>query len=91
MAMKIPIPDTQPGVDWKVAYNESVTFQFNRDVDHFQVDHPEFFTPKVQPGPHKAGDTITTNATTRSQKVAFKYHPDTSATLAATHTILIGN
>jgi hypothetical protein len=88
----IPIPDTHPNADWKVAYNEAVTFQFDADVDHFQVDHPEYFTPKVRPGAHKKGDTIQCTATARAQKVAFKYHPDTSsATLAAAHTILIGN
>lgn len=88
----IPIPDTHPNEDWEVAYNEEVTFQFYADVDHFQVDHPEFFTPKVRPGAHKKGDTIQCKATTRTQKVAFKYHPDPSTTpLAEAHTILIGN
>jgi hypothetical protein len=87
----IPIPDTQANTDWQIASTDDVYFQFNKDIDHFEVDHPGHFKPKVPSGRFHQGDKIgpyTPN--TKNKKVAFTYSPD--ATLAAqSHTILIGN
>jgi hypothetical protein len=91
MASKIPIPDTHPNVHWRVPHRDKVTFVFNADVDSFEVEPPDYFDPRVEPGAHKKGDKIRCVATTPNQTVHFKYSPDTSSTLAGAHTILIGN
>jgi hypothetical protein len=91
MAHKIiPIPATQ-ATDSQINSTDDVSFQFNKDIDNFQVDHPEDFKPKVASGHFGQGDTIGPyTPKTKNKKVTVQY--TTAATLAAdSHTILIGN
>ncbi len=94
MAHKIiPIPDTQANTDWQINSTDDVSFRFDKDIDHFEVDHPGHFTPKVASGRFGKGDKIGPyTPKTKNKKVSFTYTPDASATLQAdSHTILIGN
>ncbi len=94
MAHKIiPIPDTQANTNWPINSTDDVSFRFDKDIDHFEIDHPEHFKPKVASGSFGQGDTIGPyTPKTKNKKVFFTYTPDASANLqAASHTILIGN
>jgi hypothetical protein len=88
----IPIPDSHPNDKWDV-YSEGVIFTFLMNVDHFQVDHPEYFDPKIPSGGFRLGNAIGPYrpvASAKGKTVVFKYDPDKGG-IAGSHTILIGN
>jgi len=91
MAIPIPVPDTHPNVDWKVASTDEIEFVFSEDVDHFEVEYPDDFKPKVKSGPHKKGTGPKHKPKIKNKTVHFTYRPDNSSSLAASHTILIGS
>jgi hypothetical protein len=86
----IPIPDTHPNVDWEIKSTDEIQFVFSEGVDHFEVDYPDYFEPKVKPGPHPKGHGSKHKPNTKHKRVHFKYLPDNTDS-AESHTILIGN
>ena len=69
-----------------------LAFYIGLNIEHFEVDHPEHFKPKVASGRFAHGDKIGPyTPKTKNTKVSFKYSPDTATLAADSHTILIGN